>query len=450
MTFASGTAAQFARAAALIRATDTEERRIHNLRRLVRLAQLEADERGRQLGQRTCFFVHPAALGGAIELYRRAGPKTRQSMRSTYHLLLELMLEASAPGMKPGKMDFAALPVAARPYLLAPFLGLVVGKSHPYLDFDRSDPARGHFVFIHAGGPADPVFWRERLPSISAWLDSNIQLGTHDATSITLVRRDDLPAILPMNAAWLRPHQLFLGIDTQTHSPVHIPFAALPSGTLVVGRSGSGKSNATHLILQSVLSSLDLFQAVFLIDGKQGHTFRRYRSHRTDKIYFLTEEPDVWRLMRGLAEVVQVRNRRLAEAGLETAPNDLIAVFIEEMSAYTAKPATDDKADVKAHTQFVNDLVALARRGRSAGLKLIITVQDPTDDQVPTRVRANCQLLLAFKTPIDTHATMLMGSLAPENDPRTLATGRARLRHDSGDMQTVQFPLAVDPARPKP
>jgi len=450
MNFAAGTPDQFTRAAALIRATDAEERRIHVLGRLIKIAEMQAQERAAQRERLTNFVLNPAALGGAIPFYRRTDPDTRRIVAYSYRRLLDNMREGPAPGIKPLRIDFASLPPLARPYLLAPFLDLVVGSAFPHLDLDRSDPAQGRLVYVHTGGPADAALWRPHLAAISAWLGANIQIEAHEATTVTLIRRAPLPASIPMNPQWLRHGQLFLGIDTESRRPVHIPLSAMPSGTLVVGRSGSGKSNATHLLLQSILASIGLFQAVFLIDGKQGHTFRRYQSVAPEKIHMLTEEPDVWRIMRKLAPIIEARNRTLAKAGLESAPNNLIAVVIEEMSAYTAKPAGDDKAGPKAHAQFLNDLVALARRGRSAGLKLIITAQDPTDDQVPTRVRANCQMLLAFKTPIDVHATMLMGGLSPENDPRVLPTGQARLRHDSGFLQTVQFPLVVDAGPRKP
>lgn len=447
MTFDSGTPDQFARAATLIRATDAEERAIHVLGDLIEIAKMQADQRAIARDRLTNFAFDPSSLAGAIPLYRRTDPETCRTIQLRYHQLLAEIAEAYGPGTKPRKIDFHGLnPPEARAYLLAPYLDLMVGGAFPRLDLDRSDPARGHLVYTHTGGPADPAQWRPHLARISAWLGANFQIGDHTATTVTLIRRPQLPAVIPMDRRWIAPGKLFLGIDIETQRPAHLPLTAMPSGTLVVGRAGSGKSNATHVLMQSVLASLHLYQAVFLIDGKQGHTFRRYRTTAPEKIRVLTEEADAWRLMRQLAPVIEARNATLAEKGLETAPNSFIGVFIEEMSAYTAKPATDDKAEIKAHGQFLNDLAALARRGRSAGLKMIITAQDPTDDQVPTRVRSNCQMVLAFRTPIDSHATMLMGELDAENDPRSLPQGHARIRHDSGLFQTVQFPLAINGA----
>lgn len=431
-------------AAALIRATDVEESRIHALGRMIAVAEMAAGKRAADRNALTSFAVFPERLAELPRLVRAPDPALARDARFRYMRLLQDMRESPGTGLGPLKIDFASLKPAARAWLAAPYLDLVVGDRFPYLCPDRSVPP-GKLVYVSPGGPADADEFRSHLPALSAWLGAPHVIAEASATTITLVRRAPLPATLQMDRRYLVPGSLFLGLDTDTQRPVHIPLPTMPSGTLVVGRSGSGKSNATHVLLQSVLASLHLFQAVFLVDGKQGHTFRRYAALHNGKIRLLTEEVDVWRLMRQLAPVIEARNRTLAETGLETAPNNLIAVFIEEMSTYTAKPASDDKADAKAHAQFLTDLAALARRGRSAGLKMVITAQDPTDDQIPTRVRSNCQMLVAFRTPIDAHATMLMGTLTAENDPRALATGQARIRHDSGLFQTVHLPLAVTP-----
>ena len=192
-----------------------------------------------------------------------------------------------------------------------------------------------------------------------------------------------------------------------------------------------------------MLANLHLFQAVFCIDGKEGLTFARYRDAAPGRLWVLIDEPDVWRLVGELVTVMRARNARLRTLGLNQAPNALIAVFIEEMSTYTARPSSQSNhPNNKKHPQFLDDLAMLARRGRSAGLRLIITAQEPTDNQVPTSVRSNCQTVLSFRLPVDAHATMVFGQLSPQCDPRKLPTGQALLKRDNGLVQQVLFPLS--------
>ena len=128
-----------------------------------------------------------------------------------------------------------------------------------------------------------------------------------------------------MRREFLRRDALFLGINTDTHAPTYLPFAEMTSGTFVVGAAGSGKSNATHLLMQSILANLHLFQAVFCVDGKEGMTFARYRTAAPGKLRILTDEPDLWALTRELVAVTRARNATLARMGLDKAPNNFIA-----------------------------------------------------------------------------------------------------------------------------
>ncbi|MEQ1719479.1 MAG: FtsK/SpoIIIE domain-containing protein [Hyphomicrobium sp.] len=335
--------------------------------------------------------------------------------------------------------------IHARPYLLGPYLGIHPGDRFARLCLMRSVPSRGRLVIIQSGGPIDADVWRSHLPKINAWLGGAWAIADVAATAIRLIQRAELPKEIPMRREYLRNGALYLGFSTETQQPTYLPFSELSSGTFIVGAAGSGKSNATHLLMQSILANLHLFQAVLCVDGKEGMTFARYRNAAPAKLRILTDEPDLWKLTAQLVAITKARNATLARTGMDKAPSNYIAVVIEEMSTYTAKPATDNRAVIKAHGQFINDLAALARKGRSAGLKILITAQDPTAEQVPTSVRANCQTSIVFRLGIDQHATTMLGELTPTTDPRKLTTGRALLKRDNGTIITVQFPIMPEP-----
>ncbi|MEQ1671910.1 MAG: FtsK/SpoIIIE domain-containing protein [Hyphomicrobium sp.] len=450
------TPAQLAQARALVATRLTHTRQLDQVRAAVRVASASSTVSNKMMTERLKFRQRPELLAGLAELYQRNAVHIRRSMDWSYeHILSEMIdplpaLDGSMPKPRAYQVDFHALPRSARPYFLGPYLGVHPGDRFARLCLQRSRPSAGILVILQTGGPIDADLWRTHLPSINAWLGGSWSVAKVEANTITLIQRAELPAVIPMQRGFLRSNALFLGIDTDTQQPTYLPFASMTSGTFVVGGSGSGKSNATHVLMQSILANLNLFQAVFCIDGKQGMTFTRYRRLHPDKLRVLTDEPDVWALTTRLVEIIRQRNATLANQGLDNAPNNFIAVLVDEMSTYTAKPSSDGKSEAnKAHVRFLDELAMLARRGRSAGLRMLITAQDPTVDQIPSTVRSNCQTTMIFKLPLDVHATMMVGQIEPGRDPRKLTTGRAIIKRDDGTVTTVQFPVISAPGDPR-
>lgn len=446
------TPAELAQARALVAVRRAHTRNLADLTSAVQRASAHHSATNKFLNERLRFRAYPERLAGIAELAQRNTPPFRRDITMRYEMFLNDMidpfsLEPGAPKPRPRQVDFHELHPQARPYLLGPYLGIHPGDRFARLCLDRSTPSRGKLVIIQSGGPIDAALWRAQLPRVNAWLGGTWAIAEVGANTLTLIQRPELPAQIPMRQDYLRNGALFLGLDTETQQPTYLPIAEMTSGTFVVGAAGSGKSNATHLLMHSILANLHLFQAVFCCDGKEGMTFARYRTAAPDKLRILTDEPDLWALTTQLVAITRARNATLARQGLDKAPNNFIAVLIEEMSTYTAKPATDDKAVLKAHGQFINDLASLARKGRSAGLKILITAQDPTVEQIPASVRANCQTSLVFRLGLDQHATMMMGELQPGSDPRKLTTGRALVKRDNGTLTTVQFPVMPEAPR---
>lgn len=442
--------AQFHKVKALVQAIEQKRGQVATLTTLVDAARNMAFHDDARRVSATNFLCQPDRLAGVVEFYRRTDTATKEAILRRYHQLLIDMLESPLPGIKPRKVDFAALPREARCYLLAPYLNLVVGGSYPRLDFDHSDPNQ-YLIFIHTGGPADPAAWRPHLEQISAWLGGSWHLTAQSATTITLTQRQALPAVIPMAPACIKRGALFTGIDTSTYQPTYLALSDMTSGTFIPGASGTGKSNALHILLQSLFANLDLFTHVYLVDGKDGVAFNRYAG-RHSKVSVFWEESDLWKLTTELVATMRARNDSQRQAGTDKATKDFIAVVIDEMSTYTAKPSSDGKSEAnKAHARFLDELAMLARRGRSTGLRMIITAQEPTDNQIPTTVRNNCQTTIAFRLPIDAHATATFGQLdGLPADPRKLRMGRALIKHGmTGEMQCVQFPV-IQQARGRP
>lgn len=436
-------ASEYQQARALIAERHALRTTMEQLEGEIKLVRATNEAASRAQTERVNFNAYPERLAGLVELARRNTPYNRLWLQRRYDMFLESMVEAILPRGRPRKVDFHALPLPARPYLLAPFLGLVVGNRYPQLCLDHSDPAQGRLTYICTAGPADPALWAPLLPNVNAWLGHNWTITGHTASTITLTCRPPLPAIIPFEPRFLRQGALFTGFDVATYQATYIPIADMTSGTFIPGNSGSGKSAALHLLLQSIFANLHLFSAVFLVDGKDGVTFNPYAG-RHPKVHVLWDERDLWALTTQLVEIMRQRNVLQRQRGVDNTDRAFVALVIDEMSTYAVRPSSDAKyPDNKLHSRFLDELAMLARRGRSTGLRMIVTAQEPVADQIPVTVRNNCQTIMAFRVPVDAHATALFGQLDRlPADPRDLPRGRALIKHGlTGTLQAVQLPL---------
>lgn len=435
-----------ARASQLLRECDQLEAEIARLKQLLADASVarQAHENAR-FGR--LLFGDPNNLAGITELLRRTDPETARMIPFRYHQLLEGLHPATTFSRVIPTIDYASLRPDARPYLLGPFLNLSFGNAFPRLCLARSSPARGRLVYIAPNGPSDEATWRQHLPAISGWLGGDWELARHAVSMVVLERRPPFPSVFALDPRALMAGQLYLGVDVHTRRHVHLPFKDMTAGTFVPGATGTGKSNALHILLQSIFSNLHLFKAVYLVDGKDGVTMHRYSRIAPGKVHVLWEEQDLWKLTTELVAAMRARNIAQRDRNIENATDGFVALVIDEMSTFTAKPSGDPKhPDNKLHARFLDELAMLARRGRSTGLRLILTAQEPVAEQIPPSIRANCLTTISFKLPLDAHAIAVFGQLDRlPADPRDLQRGRALIKHGlTGTLQHVQFPV---PAR---
>lgn len=440
---------QARRAKTLLLECDRLKAEIAQLTALLADAELARQANADARAECLTFTYDPNRLAGLIDTYRRTDPETARLIPIRYRQMLAGLHPATTSPPAASIIDYAALTPAARPYLLGPYLNLSFGNAFPQLCLTRSDPAAGRLVYIAANGPSDETTWRQHLPAIRDWLGGGWELARHSVTAAVLEKRPPLPAALPMDNRFLANARLYLGLDIATRQHVHLPFADMTCGTFIPGATGTGKSNALHILLQSIFANLNHFAAVYLVDGKDGVAFNRYRAIAPGKVHVLWEERDLWHLTTQLVAHMRARNAAQRERSIDNATHGFIAVVIDEMSTYTAKPSGDPKhADNKLHARFIDELAMLARRGRSTGLRLFITAQEPVAEQIPATVRANCLTTISFRLPIDAHAIAVFGELQGlPADPRKLAMGRALFKHGlAGTVQHVLFPVSRRPA----
>jgi hypothetical protein len=439
------TQAQLDRAAWLIKATDAEERAIHNLGHLISAAEIDAQTNAQARADAVNFAMIPNNLATAIPRYRRSDVGTKRQILYAYERLLAEMQESFGPGTRPRKVDHNALVPEARPYLLGDFVKLDVAGVLPRLCFDRSDLAAGVLTYIVAGGFAAPDQWKAVLPQISAYLGANYRLTASSATTITLTRSPELPQQIPLNPAWLKKGQLLLGIDVETtQQPVYLPLDNM-THTLIAGTPGMGKSVFLHLLLKSCLHSIDQFDHIYAICG-QGVAFERYRGLHP-KLTVNNEPEDFYALAEGLQTTMRERTARLVTEKRDKMA-DYILVLVDEWGAFN-NPEGTDKAAKEAHAAFIKNITNIGKRGRKNGLRLMYVVQEPTDRDLATGVRSSLSSILSFRLPLAAHGQSLFGEITPPAVPadvRTLPVGRAIFHNGiTGTRTLIQIPVTALP-----
>lgn len=198
--------------------------------------------------------------------------------------------------------------------------------------------------------------------------------------------------------------------------PAKIQFANI-SGCLLGGNPGTGKTGAATLIMAPLLAS-PLVDCVIL-DGKGGDwswaepAAKRYCDDENDDM--------VLGILRGLVREMRRRTGAMKEETgranfWETpvsATHRPIVLMVDECQAWLegserAKPGTP-RAEILAM------LTTLVKKGRSAGIIVILATQRPTVDSVPSKLRGVCSLRFCFWVPDTDGARAVMGVLPPDS-----------------------------------
>lgn len=201
-----------------------------------------------------------------------------------------------------------------------------------------------------------------------------------------------------VRAAWERAADrsgLVVPVGRTATGVLEIDLVADGPHALVVGTTGSGKSELLRswiLALAATYSPSDV--AFVLVDFKGGATFDGLRAlpHVVAAVDDLNGGAD--RLLRGLRAEMRRRERALRRAGIESLDVATgsalglgrLVVVIDEFAALASD--RDGQLD---------DLVAVARSGRSLGVHLVLATQ-LLDGAVPAALRANVALHVDLRT----------------------------------------------------
>ena len=217
---------------------------------------------------------------------------------------------------------------------------------------------------------------------------------------------------------------------------------------LVAGTTGSGKSELLRTIVVSLAAQVGPDHVtMILVDYKGGSTFDACaRLPHTVGVVTDLDDGLAERVLVSLDAEVRRRERLLRAAGVGDLaayrhavddPLPRLVVVIDEFASL-AKELPD----------FLGTLVAIAQRGRSLGVHLLLATQRPagvvTDD-----IRANTNLRIALRLQDRTDADDVVGDPAPSRFP-VGAPGRAALRLGPDELVVFQTAGSAEPVRPRP
>ncbi|MBV5278837.1 MAG: ankyrin repeat domain-containing protein, partial [Campylobacteraceae bacterium] len=169
------------------------------------------------------------------------------------------------------------------------------------------------------------------------------------------------------------------------------------SHMMIIGASGSGKSNFINGVILSLLHSIDKIQKMYLVDLKNGIEFNRYKDLNSEKLDVFGKGTKPSKLLAALHEVeaeMYLREEYMANNGITKLDKDPIFLIIDEYAQIDLMYARGEELRVK--DEILDTLVKIGARARSANIKLIVQNQDPR--VVPDKLKVHLMSRALLKT----------------------------------------------------
>ena len=180
-----------------------------------------------------------------------------------------------------------------------------------------------------------------------------------------------------------------------------------------MGKTGSKKDNGTFgMILQLFSMGAD----VRFIDGKD--EFSAFKGfYPADKIVsdvddVLKQLEDVLRLVKERQQIMAQESQKRQKIGLKASEVGLrpVAVVADEIGSIVVQ------MDNKQAKQFINGFVAIIQRGRSVGVSIFASTQDPSTDTLPQKVRQQFSTKILLGSANSDIQRMAFGEVATAGD----------------------------------
>ena len=294
----------------------------------------------------------------------------------------------------------------------------------------------------------------DRLPTAVAARLARDLAGLEPVTTLSSLPRQvrllDLAGAVPGaddgeagTGPWTRDRDRLLApLGRTAHGPLVVDLCRQGPHALIAGTTGSGKSELLQTLIAGLAANHPPDRCSFLlVDYKGGAAFAEAATlpHTVGLVTDLDGQTTA-RALRSLAAELVRRERILATHGVADiaslpAPVDLARLVI----------VVDEFAGLSEELPgFVPGLVAIAQRGRSLGVHLVLATQRPSGVVSP-EIRANCSLRLCLRTTDEAESRDVLGTAHAAHLPLDVP-GRAWLRSGSGAPTGLQVARVSAPA----
>jgi S-DNA-T family DNA segregation ATPase FtsK/SpoIIIE len=254
------------------------------------------------------------------------------------------------------------------------------------------------------------------------------------------------PSAAQIRHGWAQSSGLRTAIGSGAHGPVDFDLDRDGPHALIAGTTGAGKSELLQGIVAGLAVSCPPQDLSFvLIDYKGGAAFGACATLPhitglvTDLDSHLTE-----RALRSLAAELRRREAALSRAGAKDIAAYRLAAAAcperHERVPHLVIVIDEFAALAQELPHFVSGLVAVAARGRSLGVHLVLATQRPSGVVSP-EIRANTALRIALRVTDAGESIDVIGTAAAATISST-TPGRAYLSRSAGDGGPVLFQAA--------
>jgi ankyrin repeat protein len=266
----------------------------------------------------------------------------------------------------------------------------------------------------------------------------------HEFASIP--KKDELMSFKPEDV--LKPNQMFWGYGAGS-SKYYTSISDLPH-MMIIGASGSGKSNFINGLILSLLNNISKIQKMYLVDLKSGIEFNRYKDLNQEKINVFSKGTSPSKFLAALQEVeaqMYLREEYMVENNIIKLNDDPIFIIIDEYAQIQLMHARGE--EMMAKDEIVDTLIRIGTRARSANIKLIVQTQDPRAVEDELKVHLMSRALLKTSKENDMAFTLQNEDLAIEMGIKHTMFDKGRYvfeDYNDGDtqMNELQFPY-IDP-----
>jgi S-DNA-T family DNA segregation ATPase FtsK/SpoIIIE len=238
-----------------------------------------------------------------------------------------------------------------------------------------------------------------------------------------------------VRGSWLPGRdRLVTTLGRTAHGLLQIDLCREGPHALIAGTTGSGKSE----LLQTLIAGLALHHppdrcSFLLVDYKGGAAFAEAAT--LPHTVGLVTDLDGQATARALRSLSAELTRR--EAVLSTYEVADIAALPDEVELARLVIVVDEFATLAEELpSFVPGLIAIAQRGRSLGVHLVLATQRPSGVVSP-EIRANCTLRICLRTTDEADSRDVLGTTEAAHLPVSLP-GRAFVRSGSGTPTALQ------------